>query len=319
MIFANAVKNLYRKSLFSRVDADGLVKYFSAEDFPGLHRESYIFRGSHGQALHGWFYSYENPSHDRVVIFEHGFGGGHTAYMTEIARLAAHGYMVFAYDKTGCMESGGEGRGFVQAVADLDACLRTLKADPAMEDVTFSIVGHSWGAYATMNIAALHPDITHLVAISGPVSAKKLIEQNFAGPLKFFRNDIYALEAEANPQLAALSAEDSLQRTSAQILLIYSADDKSVHKAIHYDLLEKTLKDRKNIRLLLVDGKNHNPHYTAEAAALLDAFTEARSELRKRKKIEPQVRHAFLQKWDWKAMTAQDDAVWDVIFETLDR
>ena len=36
MIFSGPVVNLYRKSMFSRVDGDGLVHYFSAEDFPGL-------------------------------------------------------------------------------------------------------------------------------------------------------------------------------------------------------------------------------------------------------------------------------------------
>ncbi len=51
----------------------------------------------------------------------------------------------------------------------------------------------------------------------------------------------------------------------------------------------------------------------------LGEFTEALGELRKRKKIEPQVRHAFLQKWDWKRMTAQDDAVWQEILDTLDK
>ena len=68
MIFSGPVVNLYRKSMFSRVDGDGLVHYFSAEDFPGLHRESYIFKGNMGQELHGYFYSYENPHHDHVVI-----------------------------------------------------------------------------------------------------------------------------------------------------------------------------------------------------------------------------------------------------------
>jgi len=319
MIFSKAITGMYQKTFFGRVDADGLVKYFSFEDFPGLHRESYIFKNNHGQKLQGWFYSYENPHHDRVVIFEHGYGGGHTAYMTEIARLAAHGYLVFAYDKSGCMESEGEGHGFAQSIADLDACLHTLKADPSMDGVHFSVVGHSWGAYATMNIAALHPDITHLVAICGPLSVRKLIEQNFRGPLALFRKDIYALEQAANPRYAPLSAEESLLQTGAHTLLIYSEDDKTIDRRLHYDRLRDALIHRHNIRFLLVEGKNHNPNYTADAVRYLGEFSEALAEVRKQKKIEPQVRHAFVRKWDWQRMTAQDDAVWAEIFETLDK
>ena len=40
MIFSKAVTGMYRNIFFKRVDSDGLVKYFSADDFPGLHRES---------------------------------------------------------------------------------------------------------------------------------------------------------------------------------------------------------------------------------------------------------------------------------------
>jgi hypothetical protein len=50
--------------------------------------------------------------------------------MTEIERLARHGYMVFAFDKTGCMESGGAAaNGFAQAIADLDAEMEQSASD----------------------------------------------------------------------------------------------------------------------------------------------------------------------------------------------
>ena len=318
MIFSKQIGGMYRKMLFSRVDADGLVKYFSCEDFPGLSRESYTFKGAQGQTLQGWFYSYERSIPGRILVFVHGFGGGHTAYMTEIERLADHGFTVFAYDNTGCMESGGNGNGFAQAVSDLDACLKALKADPRLEGMRYSVVGHSWGAYATMNIAALHPDITHLVAMCGPISAQQLIRQNFSGPLSLYRKDIYKLEEAANPAYAPLSAEDSLRHTGAHTLLIYSADDRSVRKDLHYDLLRDGLTGCRNIRFLLVNGKDHNPNYTADAVSYLGEFQAALAELRKQKKIEPQVRHAFINKWDWKRMTAQDDKIWQEIFDTMD-
>jgi pimeloyl-ACP methyl ester carboxylesterase len=88
--------------------------------------------------------------------------------MKEIERLAHAGYLVFAYDHTGCMESGGEHiNGFAQSLADLHSALTVLEKDPSYSAYTFSVVGHSWGGYSTLNIAALHPEITHVVAISG--------------------------------------------------------------------------------------------------------------------------------------------------------
>lgn len=99
--------------------------------------------------------------------------------------LARHGYLVFAYDHTGCMESGGEcTNGFAQSLNDLDTCLKTLKADSKYEKMRFSVVGHSWGAFSTMNVAALHPDLRHVVAMCGFVSVSQMLHQNFGGILR---------------------------------------------------------------------------------------------------------------------------------------
>ena len=60
------------------------------------------------------------PSYKGLIIFVHGMGGGHTAYMTEIHALAQEGYLVLGYDNTGTMLSdGAELGGFPQAFLDL--------------------------------------------------------------------------------------------------------------------------------------------------------------------------------------------------------
>ena len=319
MIFSKQIEKIYRSKLFSRCDDVGVAHYFSAEDFPGLRSQAFSFPAKAGHKLQGWFYGYDNTISGRLVVFDHGMGGGHRSYMREIERIARAGYLVFAYDHTGCMESGGESTGgFAQSLNDLDACLTALKKLESIRTRTISVVGHSWGAFSTMNIAAIHPDVAHVVAMSGFVSVKDMVDQNFSGILKGYRKQLYALERSANPDYVGYHAAKSLAETDAQVLLIYSVDDPLVKKEVHYDALHRALSDRKNIRFLLVDGKHHNPNYTQDAVQYLEQYTkDLTGQLKKLQLGTVEERQSFLETYDWWRMTEQDESVWQVILETL--
>ena len=130
MIFEKQVLAAYRAMAYTRCDDTGVAYYFSAKDFPTLFAEEYDFTSSRGDLLRGFLYSYPEKNPSRLVVFDHGFGGGHLSYMKEIELLARRGYLVFAYDHTGCMRSGGESpNGMAQSLSDLnDALLKGLRA-----------------------------------------------------------------------------------------------------------------------------------------------------------------------------------------------
>ena len=319
MLFEKQVEKIYRSNLFVRNDNPNGIFYFSAEDFPGLHAASYDFKAAAGHDLKGFFYYYDNPIPGRLLVFDHGLGNGHRAYLREVERLAKAGFLVYTYDHTGCMASGGEHtNGFSQSLNDLDCCLRTLKAVPALADRRIAVMGHSWGGFSTMNICALHPEITHVVSMSGFVSVELMLQQIMAGPLKFFRKPLMALERRANPRYVDFDARKSLTDTNARVLLIYSEDDKTVCKAPHYDSLYAALSGKQNIRFLLVRNKDHNPAYTEDAVAYKDAFFEDFSKAVKKKQLEtPAQQKAFMARYDWYRMTEQDGAVWQQIIDHL--
>ena len=90
-------------------------------------------------------------------------------------------------------------------------------------------------------------------------------------------------------------------------------------KTPHFDTLQRELADRENIRLLLVEGKGHNPNYTSDAVQYLAEYTTKLAKLDKKKLLETDAqKKAFLDSFDWHRMTEQDDAVWQEIFRTLD-
>ena len=86
----------YSDFAFTRYDDCDTVFYFSAADFPGLKSEPYRFASSLGHELKGYFYYYDGCREDRLIVFDHGMGGGHAAYMKEIELLAKKGYLVFS-------------------------------------------------------------------------------------------------------------------------------------------------------------------------------------------------------------------------------
>lgn len=316
MLFEKQIVNTFRSSFLRRCDDTGTAFYFSAADFPGLQAEPFSFPSCKGHTLKGYFYHYENPIAGRIVVFDHGFGGGHRSYMKEIELLCRRGFLVFSYDHTGCMEFGGDSiGGFSQSLVDLNDCLTALKNSDRCRSLDFSVMGHSWGGFSTANICALHPEVSHIVVLSGFVEVEILVNQFFSGIMKGYRKAILALDP--NPGFVKYNAVKSLSGTDAKVLLVYSENDKMVSKAVHFDALKSGLSHKDNIRFLLVPNKGHNPNYTTDAVSYLGQYSADLA--KKAKKLTSEdAKKAYVSSWDWHRMTAQDETVWAEIFRTLD-
>lgn len=317
------IEKIYKNTLFCRRDDDGTLFYFSHEDFPGLKREKLTFKTKKGHTLTGYFYFYgERSSFDksRLVVFEHGMGVGHRAYMREIETLAAHGYLVYSYDHTGCTESEGEHiMGLSGSLSDLDSCILALKAE-GYSGSAISVVGHSWGGFSTLNILGYHPDLRSIVAISGFVSLKEMQKQVIPGFLAPFRQKLYELEKGINPDYIESSAVETLAATDRPALIIHSLDDNSVSAKLHYQKLKQALEGRGNITFLTLTDRAHNPTYTADAVKYKDEFFKVHKK-RQRKKLhrDQESQKAFIASYDWRRMTEQDPEIWNQIFAFLDK
>lgn len=320
MLFEKQIVKKYKEQTFVRCDDTGVAKYFSAADFEGLKSTAFSFTSQQGHKLQGYFYLYDNPKEDTLVIFDHGMGGGHRSYMREIETIAKAGYMVFAYDHTGCMESGGTStNGFAQSLNDLDCAVKAIKAEQRFKETSINVIGHSWGGYSALNIAALHPDIKHIVAISGFISVKAMVEQYFGGIMKIYGKKIYDIERKTNPKYVELDAVETLRGRNVKALVIHSAEDPVVKREKHFDVLHNALKDKENISFILTEGKFHNPNYTQSAVRYKDEFFAALTKKLKNRELETDAqKQAFTSAYDWWKMTQQDTELWNRIFEFLE-
>lgn len=315
MIFHKDIEEVYKAQLFVRCDDIGIAHYFSHKDFEGLNANRYEFLSSKGNRLVGYFYSYNGYDDGNLIVFDHGFGGGHRSYMKEIEKLCSFGYRVFAYDHTGCMESDGEDTGgLCQSLSDLNDAINVLKSDDKVDTDDITVMGHSWGGFSTLNVSALHDNIKKIVVLSGFISVRQMTEQNFRGFLRLYANDIIRLEGRSNPEFVSYDAIDTLYNSKVKALLIYSDNDQLVTKKYHFDPLFKALNHKENIKFILEYDKEHNPNYTYEAVKLLAEYTGA---VHNAIKMSPSDKERFRASFDWDKMTEQDEAVWQKIEEFL--
>ena len=321
MIFEKKILGFYKKILLRRHDPDESVFYFKKEDFEGLCSTDTSFLGDKGQRLSAHFYYRGEKRYDRLVMFDHGMGCGHAAYMREINEITKRGYTVFTYDHTGTLESEGESiGGFSQSLSDLDRAVKFVRSLVEYKDAKIAVIGHSWGGFSTMNIPALHPEITHVVALSGFISPKAIQEQVFSGILKFYRKAVYKAEAEAFPDYYLFDGRESLKSSSTKALIIHSRDDATCSFDAHFGELKKALSDQPNVEFLALDGKGHNPNYTAEAVKLLADFSKSLRQKNKKKELTtPEKKAEFVASFDWYKITEQDADVWNKIFEFLEK
>lgn len=322
MIFEKKVVKLFESTLLRRHDPDGTIFYFSKEDFPGLICEEYSFLGDKGQRLMAYLYYRGARRTDKLVIFEHGMGNGHAAYMQEINLLTEHGYTVFTYDHTGTRCSEGEHiGGFSQSLSDLDRAVSFVRSMPEYEKSEIAIIGHSWGGFSTMNIAALHPDVKKVVAIAGFISPRAIINQFLSGALSLYRKAVYKTELDKFPEYAEFDGRVTLASTETKALIIHSRDDNTCHYKKHCGKLKKALANKcENVEFLTLDGKGHNPNYTEDAVRYKDAFAaDLKAKIKAGELDTDEKKAAFIKSYDWKRMTVQDDAVWNKILEFLEK
>ena len=311
---------IYKKAFVNRFDDDKILFYYSYKDFPGLGAEPIEFRTPQGLLIKGNIYSYENPSKKDLVVFCHGMGGGHRSYMREIETLCRQGYEVLSYDNVGCWESEGENvRGLTESINDLVSCLDFIYGSDNLKDRGLHIIGHSWGGYAAGNILNFRKkNIRSVTVISGFASVESVIWGGFGGKLKMFKKAILAYERKVNPQYVDSCSVDAFRNTDAKVLLIHSKDDAVCDIASGLGYVRSQISNP-NVRYLEVEGKFHNPNYTADAVTYMQqTFGEYQSLLKQKKLKTFEEKKAFMDLRDFSRMTAQDPEIWAEIFRNME-
>lgn len=287
------VSHIYKKRMLHRYDKDGYTPYLTKEDFPGLNKETHTFLNSLGVEISYFYYYYDNFNPNITILFLHGLGPGHTAYVREIETLAKLGYKVLTLDYMGCDSSKGEGmHSLNEPTRDVDDLLNLLKLKTEVV-----VIGHSLGGYTTLNIMNVREELKKAVVISGFIRPDLVL--NFLMKTKVLSNAIARYEKKIEPKYYPINNFEYIKTTKDKLLFIHSKDDPVVNYGATIDRVVEA--NNPNIKIISVNGRGHNPNYSDEAAKLV---TEVMGKYWRLKKDEDKKK--LMEAQDVWAMTEQD-------------
>lgn len=291
---------------FSR--GDYVDQRFTVDYYYGHYREDYprteVEFSSGKNTLKGFIYGAENGK--GLLVFAHGLGSGHEAYMKELIWFVDNGWRVFAYDATGSGHSEGGGtRGLPQSALDLDAALTFAENDTRLNSLPVFVMGHSWGGYAAAAVLNFDHDIAGAASISGYNEPIEMILEWTVDMLGGFRYVMLPFIWTYNKALfgeySGMTAVGGINSSDVPVLIIHGTEDKTVLYDGAGIISERDRITNPNAKFLTLDGKGHNNLFsTAEALEYINAVNVEYSALydKYNGEIPDDVRGDFYDKCD---------------------
>lgn len=300
------LKKEFRKHFPSHWSASPYLKYKNVNDFPDLEAIPFSFkRGKF--TLRGNRYRVKDKDYKAIIVLFHGMGYGHLSYMTEIAKLAREGYLVYAYDNAYCADSDGEGFfSLSSSVVDQKAFFKWLDTDEYALNKRRYAIGHSRGGFTS--ICSLYDKkykIEKMCDISGFISVKSIIFEN-SPKLKKVSFLIYMMNFRYFGKYGSLDGLKILKKTDKKALIIHGENDKVVDYEKNFLKLKEELKDKDNIEFLSVPNKDHQPQYSERAQVALNEVINSGI---------PEGKVIPVPELDYDLLTEQDEAVWSKIIK----
>lgn len=310
------IANLMIKSNFDqRYDDKHTLKYFTVDDFENLKNEPIEFTSSENVLLRGYLYSSTLiDNYKGLMIISHGLGAGHLQYTTEINYFAQDGYLVFAFDDTGCNLSEGEViKGVTQGLIDLDYALRYIDSNERLKDMPKFIFGHSMGAYAACNITSLNKtDIKGIVALAPFKDEPSMLYEQFRAMTNMKYKFLYKLLVrkykERFGDVVNINTFDSLKNSDIPHLIIAGDQDPIVDYYSNFSMFKDAFENKENYQFISVEERFHRPNLTKEAAKYDDDTNKELQQMHAEfKGNTPQERiDEFYQKLDYDLLVQMD-------------
>lgn len=185
--------------------------------------------------LDGSFYYNRNVKEIKaLLVFCHGIGCGRENYLNRIDYFTKKGYLVFGYDLTGCVNSGGKGLGGLpQATIDLRNALQHVACEQTLANMPIVLYGHSWSGYACA--ALMNEGSYNVKAIftgSGFDSSMGVAEVFMNEHYKSFKWTLMyyfkMVERIRFGKVAKYSAIDGINKFGGAVMVAHSKDDPTI-------------------------------------------------------------------------------------------
>ncbi len=252
--------------------------------------------------LRARIYYNNNVNENNVIIFCHGFGAGHEAYITEIDYYVKNCYVCIGFDYKGCKLSDGKVSHFGQSIKDLKALYNYLEEINFLQDKNLYLWGHSWGGYTALHGSKL-PKVQKIISLCPFDKPLNLITKQSKNVIKKlavllvpFRNILYFCKYG---KYANLSSFKAINKSNKTALIIFGEKDYLIGKI--------DFKFNNNVIVKTQKEKGHNVYSSFTAEEYLKETINNLNSTTDKKEI--------LNSVDYKKITEQD---LNLLQETLD-
>lgn len=323
------IANVIIQSNFDiRYDDRHTLKYFTADDFENLETEPVEFLSDQGQKLRGFLYrSSLIKDYKALMVVSHGLGAGHLQYTTEINFFAQKGYLVFAFDDTGCNLSEGEKiKGLTQSLIDLDYALRFVCEDARLKNLPLVLFGHSMGAYAVSNITSINSGkIKGIVALAPFKNETSFLFEEFKALTNLKYKMVERLLKKRVYQrfgdISKIDTMDSFDKSEVPHLIIAGDQDPIVDYYNNFERMKDLFSEKPGYRFLSVENRFHRPNLSLEAANY-DQETNVELQNIQGQKMPKESKELAVKKFyenlDYNLLVQMDDHVMGEILEFLE-
>ncbi|MGM9873705.1 MAG: alpha/beta hydrolase family protein [Bacilli bacterium] len=277
----------------SRCDKDPGLYYFPYSHFPHLNHELSYFKDRHDIDIASHLYYYDSKENKDIVIFVHGYGGGHDCYIKEIEYLASKGFVIYALDALATFASKGKKQyGLLELSFTLDYFINYVKK-MNVNNKKINIIGHSLGGFSSALNLKTHS--FNKVVLLSPLRNVKFALSNFVKKEKILNSLINIETKKFHKSIDEIDISYYLKDYQNEVLFIYSKDDKILNVEDNFLSLKNELKDKDNIHFIELDKKSHYPTYSVDSVTKLEKYFLIKNKTKGKKKL---IKLKEEQNWD---------------------
>ena len=257
-----ANKIVSKKIYVKRGDGSNSIRYLLPSDFPNLEVKKDYFINNKKARLSVYEYKLKGTNPKALVLFSHGIGSGHFYSLSIINYLCERGLMVVAYDQYASGTSEGKRiESMTQGAIDVKYAVKYIESH---YDLPFYVMGHSWGGYSAAQALRYSKKIEKCLSIAGLDSEAGMIEgPKLIKPLARFM--VRLCGATKYGKYAYYTQLGAFKKTSAKVLYLQGKEDLTVTPDKTGYVYQKKLKNKKNVKIVMLDKKGHAPMVTYES------------------------------------------------------
>ena len=257
-----ANKIVSKKIYGRRGDASISIKYALPSDFNNLEITKDYFVNNKKARISIYRYVKKDTKPVGVVLLSHGIGGGHFYLLPLINYLCLRDLEVVAYDQYASGTSEGKRiESLTQGAIDIKYAVEYVEKH---FNIPFYVLGHSWGGYCAAQALRYSSKISKCVNIAGLNNEASMV----SGPRLFrplAKLMVMLCGATSYGKYSFYSTYGAFKKSSAKVLYLQGKEDATVNPKTTGFYYQKKFKNKKNIKVVMLDKKGHSPIVTYES------------------------------------------------------